>query len=224
VIGVAPELTEVPEPEVALSKMVSVITLYAEVYRHRASAVAVDGVVYVVLPAADPSEGGRLLAFAGELVERAEAAIGSRVTAGIGSTATELRDVRFSRREADDVLRVLPRLREQITVGHVHDLRGHIALMKIEEYAAEEPVLRAGKVHRLVEHDRAHGTSHVATLRAYLDFFGDVPRAADSLAIHRNTFRYRLGRLVEVSGIDLLDPDERLITNLQLRFLGQRDD
>lgn len=221
VVAVAPDLGQTPEPEVALSKVVSVITLYAEVYRHRASAVAVDGVVYVMLPADTPAEHGRLLAFAGELVTRAEAAIGTRVTAGVGSTAAELRDVQLSRREADDVLRVLSRLREETTVAHVDDLRGHIALMKVEDLAVGEPQLRGGKLQRLVDHDRQHGTNHVDTLRAYLDHFGDVPRAADSLSIHRNTFRYRLGRLVEVSGLDLHDPDERLITDLQLRFIRQ---
>ncbi len=58
-----------------------------------------------------------------------------------------------------------------------------------------------------------------AELRAYLDAFGDVSVAAGELSIHRNTFRYRLARLLELSGLDLGDPDERLITHLQLRFL-----
>ena len=221
VVAVAPDLRETLEPEVALSKVVSVITLYAEVYRHRASAVALDDVVYVMLPTTSPAEGERLLAFAGELVVRAEAAIGTRVTAAVGSTALELRDVQLSRDEADDVLRVLPRLRRETAVAHIDDLRGHIALMKVEDLAVGEPLLRRGKLHHLLDHDRLHGTSHVDTLRAYLGHFGDVPRAAESLSIHRNTFRYRLGRLLEVSGLDLHDPDERLITDLQLRFLRQ---
>ena len=32
------------------------------------------------------------------------------------------------------------------------------------------------------------------------------------------TLRYRLRRLVEISGLDLGDPDERLVTELQLRI------
>jgi hypothetical protein len=220
VVALSPDLSRTAEPEVAMARMVSVITLYAEVYRHRASAVAVDGVVYTLLPA-DRTDPSRLMAFAVELVARAQAAIRTSITAGVGSTATELRDVHRSRLEADDVLRVLPRLQPGTTVGHVDDVRGHIALLHLEDLAAREPLLRAGKLQRLVEHDRQHATCHVATLRAYLDCFGDVPAAAASLSIHRNTFRYRLGRLIEISGLDLQDADERLITHLQLRFLSE---
>ena len=91
-------------------------------------------------------------------------------------------------------------------------------MLRLEDLAVQEPLLRAGKLQRLVEHDRVHATNHVATLRAYLDAFGDIPAAAAALSIHRNTFRYRLGRLLAISGLDLQDPDERLITDLQLRF------
>jgi hypothetical protein len=35
--------------------------------------------------------------------------------------------------------------------------------------------------------------------------------------VHPNTFRYRLRRLTEVSGIDLADPDQRFAAMLQLR-------
>jgi DNA-binding PucR family transcriptional regulator len=37
--------------------------------------------------------------------------------------------------------------------------------------------------------------------------------------VHPNTFRYRVKRLSELSGIDLNDPDERLAAEIQLRFL-----
>jgi DNA-binding PucR family transcriptional regulator len=35
--------------------------------------------------------------------------------------------------------------------------------------------------------------------------------------VHPNTFRYRLRRLTEVSGIDLTDPEQRFAAMLQLR-------
>jgi sugar diacid utilization regulator len=214
VVAVAPDLAGAGEPEVAMERLVSLITLYAEVYRHRANAVALERVVYVVVP----GDRERLVGFAHELVARSQAAIRVSVSAGNGSPATGLGEVHVSRREADDALRVLPRLSSESPVVHVDDVRGQIALQRLEDHATRDPQLRAGKLERLVEHDRLHGSHHVATLLAYLDHFGDVPAAAASLNIHRNTFRYRLGRLVEASGIDLQDADERLITHLQLRF------
>ena len=58
------------------------------------------------------------------------------------------------------------------------------------------------------------------TLRAYLDCFGDVPRAAERISVHPNTFRYRMRRLVELFDLDLDDPDERMVLELQLRLLA----
>ena len=219
VLAFAPDLADAPDAELTMQRAVPLITLYAEVYRRRAAAVAVDAVVYVLLPTPDSVGPARLLALAGDLIEQTEAAVKTPVRAGIGSTVREVRDVHRSRDEADDALRVLSRRRDGTRAAHVDDVRGHIALLRLEDLAAQEPMLRAGKIQSLVEHDARRGTGHVQTLRAFLDAFGDVPAAAAALHIHRNTFRYRLGRLLELSRIDLDDPDERLITHLQLRFL-----
>lgn len=45
-------------------------------------------------------------------------------------------------------------------------------------------------------------------------------RAAKLLAVHPNTCRYRLRQAQRHLGIDLDDPDERLVLWLQLRTLG----
>lgn len=45
------------------------------------------------------------------------------------------------------------------------------------------------------------------TLRAYLQHFGDQQRCADALYIHRNTLRYRLEKIAEISRIDLSSLD-----------------
>ena len=82
------------------------------------------------------------------------------------------------------------------------------------------PHVREGPA--LAEQDATKGTAWVATLRAYFDAFGDMAAAAAMVNVHPNTFRYRLRRITEVFGIDLDDPDERLVAELQLRFLDPR--
>lgn len=72
----------------------------------------------------------------------------------------------------------------------------------------------------LVEHDAAHRTAYVATLLAVLDHWGDPHRAAAGLGVHANTVRNRLTRLLEVSGLDLDDPDQRLAAWLECRRAG----
>ena len=62
------------------------------------------------------------------------------------------------------------------------------------------------------------GTDIGRSLLAYLDAFGDVRSAAAGLHVHPNTLRYRVRRACELSGLDLDDPDQRLVAQLQLRL------
>jgi hypothetical protein len=65
--------------------------------------------------------------------------------------------------------------------------------------------------------DGDHGTDLVGTLDAYLHCLGDVGRTGRRLRVHTNTVRYRLRRIRELAGLDLDDPDQRLLVWLQLR-------
>lgn len=65
-------------------------------------------------------------------------------------------------------------------------------------------------------YDEQHGTNLVETLRAWLGTIGDVAAASAAMYVHPNTFRYRLRRLTQVSGIDLSDPQQRFAAMLQL--------
>ncbi|MET9110871.1 helix-turn-helix domain-containing protein, partial [Streptomyces zhihengii] len=77
---------------------------------------------------------------------------------------------------------------------------------------------QGGPVHDMVLADLAAGGELVRSLTAYLDAAGDVPRAAQSLVLHPNTLRYRLRRVRERFGIDLDDPDTRLLVTLAVRL------
>jgi sugar diacid utilization regulator len=79
-----------------------------------------------------------------------------------------------------------------------------------------EPHLRMRQLDTLRDHDAAHGSGYVPTLKAWLDTLGNVAASAERLGIHVNTFRYRLRRITTVSALDLDDPDERLTCSLEL--------
>lgn len=78
------------------------------------------------------------------------------------------------------------------------------------------PHLRTPQLAALRAHDAAHGSDYVATLAACLDSLGNVATSSERLGVHVNTFRYRLRRLVNVAGLDLDDPDQRLVCALEL--------
>ena len=69
---------------------------------------------------------------------------------------------------------------------------------------------------RLRAYDEEHAGSLVASLRAYLAALGNVRDAARALDIHTNTLRYRLERAQQITGLRLDDPQDRLLTALQL--------
>jgi DNA-binding PucR family transcriptional regulator len=96
-------------------------------------------------------------------------------------------------------------------------------LMELRDLAAAHGDRPTGPVARLSAYDAEHGTNLVETLRAWLDAFGDVAAASAAMYVHANTFRYRLRRVTEVSGIDLTDQEERFAAMLQLRAVYPAD-
>jgi DNA-binding PucR family transcriptional regulator len=211
---------DVAAVSVVADRAASLVTLYCESYRRQAAAVAMGPVIYVVVPLLDAEDRGRLPALAAGIVERAAEALHVQLRAAMGQTVPSLAGLLSSRREADRVLRAMAGAAWGGAVATVDEVRSRVVLHQLQELAAADPTLRAGKLDLLVEHDRERGTEYVATLRSFFAHLGDVPAAAKAREVHANTFRYRLRRLAEVAAIDLDDPVERLVLQLQLHFLA----
>ncbi|MGZ4481399.1 MAG: PucR family transcriptional regulator [Gaiellales bacterium] len=69
----------------------------------------------------------------------------------------------------------------------------------------------------LAEHDRAHGSSLIESLTAYIEANGRWGDAAAALKVHRHTLRYRMRKIEELTGRDLDDAGDRLELWLALR-------
>jgi DNA-binding PucR family transcriptional regulator len=198
------------------------VALYGEAFRQRSASVQLGRTIYVLLPGPDAARPERLVELARDIAGRARESLNVELRAGVGSIVSHLRDVPRSRREADDVLRALAS-GPGPDVADFTGARVRISLLALEDFVSERPELRSQRLDTLREHDVAYGTDYIPTLRAYLDALGDIPRAAREANVHSNTFRYRLRRLVELSGIDLDDPDERLVVQLELRLTGHEE-
>lgn len=217
---VAVEMTENPDAAanaVRAERVVSLIGLHCEAYRRSAAAVAIGRVIHVLLPEGPEPDRERLVAFVRDLVARTAEAARTELRAALGSTVAGISELAASHREATRVLRAMREANAPAgAVAGLNEMRSRVLMLELRDLAARQPELREGKVDILVAHDREKQTDYVATLRAYLDHFGDVPTAAASLDVHPNTFRYRFRRLVEVSELDLDDTVERLVAHLQL--------
>lgn len=62
----------------------------------------------------------------------------------------------------------------------------------------------------LFEHDQAHGTALVSTLRAFLDVDGSTKTTAERLFLHPNSLRQRLKRVHDLSGADPRSFEDRV--------------
>jgi hypothetical protein len=202
----------------AARRVADLVAVYCESYRRQAACAASGSRVYALLPT-DPGAAGEPAAeLARAIVDRAGQALRAPLRAAIGSTVGGLDAVDRSRREADEVLDVLGP-EADAAVASIDAMRARVVVHRLRRLVAEHPELNQGKVVLLAEQDAAKGTAWIPTLRAYFDAFGDMAEAAARVTVHPNTFRYRLRRISELFDLDLSDPDERLVAELQLRFI-----
>lgn len=218
VIAFEPANGESALDELQRERLVDVVVLHCESAYRQSAAVALGQTVYALLEGEKTLEQRRLVQLAEQVLAHAESRLATALLAGVGSTVEGVREVPLARREAERVLGVLRADRKERAVASIEDVRSEVVLHELRELSLDHPGLARGKLERVLAHDAEHGTSYTETLRVYLDAFGDVPQAATRIAVHPNTFRYRMRRLVELFELDLDDPDERVVLELQLRF------
>lgn len=69
----------------------------------------------------------------------------------------------------------------------------------------------------LAAYDREHGSNLVATVEAFIANGLSLTRTATTLAVHPNTVAYRLGRIRELTGRDLQQPQDLVAFTVALR-------
>ncbi|WP_330339685.1 PucR family transcriptional regulator [Streptomyces sp. NBC_00557] len=203
----------VPDAERTALRLLDAVRLSCEARYGRHAGVLVDGVVYAVLPG--PGERHRRLAE--DIVARAGQALRAPVRAALGEVVPDAAGLADSRADADLVLRVLD---AELPVAAVDEVRARVVLLRLAEVMGERRELKAGAWRRVLAYDAEHGTEYARTLVCWFDAGCDMAGAARLLAVHPNTCRYRLRQLQQQVGVDLDDPDERLVLWLQLRVLA----
>ncbi|NEB04841.1 helix-turn-helix domain-containing protein [Streptomyces sp. SID13726] len=202
-----------PDAEQTGLRLLDVVRLQCEARYGRHACVLVDGVVYALLA----GSGARHRQLAQDIVARAGQALRVPVRAGLGELVAGPGEVAGSRADADLVLRVLG---PALPVATVDEVRPRVTLLRLAEVLGERRELSAGGWRRVLAYDGEHGTDYARTLVSWLDSGCDMAEAAKRLAVHPNTCRYRLKQVRRHAGIDLDDPDERLVLWLQLRVLA----
>jgi len=73
----------------------------------------------------------------------------------------------------------------------------------------------------LREYDRLQGSRYYETLRTYLLCERSIPATAAALIIHRTTLTYRLGKIMELTRLNLDNADLRLYLLLSFQLLDR---
>ncbi|AIY16954.1 PucR family transcriptional regulator [Pimelobacter simplex] len=215
VVGSGTELPLPAQLAVERKRLADAFAVHLTAVHPRSAAGLVGDVAYGILPVARGGE-ERAAELAADFLSRVDSRL--RPLVGVGPLAPGSAALQRSRSGADRALRVL---RSRVTgrqVARLDDVHLEALLLELADRVPKGD-LPSGPVARLVAYDRAHQSSLVDTLRAWLDAFGDVAIASAAMYVHANTFRYRLRRAAEVGGLDLADPNARLAAMLQLRLM-----
>ncbi|MEU0300455.1 helix-turn-helix domain-containing protein [Streptomyces sp. NPDC006175] len=204
-----------PDVQQTALRLLDLVRLQCEARYGRHACVLVDGVVYALLPAADERGAHRHRQLAQDIVDRAEQALRMPVRAGLGAVVAGIAQAAGSRDDADLVLRCLDAERP---VALVDDVQARVTLLRLGELVDGRREFGGGAWARVLAHDAAHGTEYSRTVTAWLEAGCDMAGAAERLAVHPNTCRYRLRQAREQVGLKLDDPDERLVLWLQARL------
>jgi hypothetical protein len=116
---------------------------------------------------------------------------GLRVRVACGPVVARLGDAAATTTMVDQILQCLAREPGRGPVATHDEVRAAVSVNKAVTALAPLTRLWEGPVAQLLEHDTRHRSDYHLTLRAWLDSFG----------------RYRLQRIVELSGIRLDDPE-----------------
>jgi PucR C-terminal helix-turn-helix domain/GGDEF-like domain len=196
------------------------LALHLSAVQGGAAVALLGGVAYALVPVLSGFAGAdeRVAVVARDFLDRT----GERMPGliGVGSVAEDIAGLARSRSAADRALRVLRGRSGSLRVARAADVHVESLLLELGDLAGADAHTPTGPVARLLDYDTVHGGVLVPTLRVWLDAFGDVIAAAAAMRVHPNTFRYRLRRISEVSGLDLQDAEARFAAMLQLRLLG----
>ena len=181
-----------------------------------------DGVL-CFMPARE--HGHHAHALAEQLRQRLCAELPGLVVA-IGKEAVSVANWPRSLREAEQAMRIGRQLLDGRQVLDYSDLGVYRLLIVLRE-SPELWEFYRGTLASISEYDRDQRAELVKTLEAFFANLGNLARTADALHVHRNTLLYRLGRIREISGLDLDDPEDRLALWVALkahRMLKSLDD
>jgi len=131
---------------------------------------------------------------------------------GAHGVAAELADARTEAETAVAALRHVPD-----RVVSCYEELGILRLLLADPHSTDLARFVQETVGPVIAHDRAHGTSLLATLRSYVDTGCSQQDTAARLYLHVKTIKYRLVQVERLTGLDLAAHHDRLRVDIAVR-------
>lgn len=189
------------------------IRLHASAFRRDSLVTTVGERIYVLFPGA-PSVTG-IAKWTADAVGRVETRTSMALRAAVAAPIADLAAVAAARTEVD---RVLDGTSGDVRVTTLAESRTTVLLRETMKLIADHDRLRDPRIAALEHYDAKNSSRMRESLDIYLACFGDIRQAAARLHVHPNTLRYRIRRVEAITGLDLTDPDARLLVEIQLRM------
>ncbi|WP_431910329.1 PucR family transcriptional regulator [Amycolatopsis thermoflava] len=201
--------------QLGLRPLEDLVALRVEASRRRGAVTSCDGRIYATFPVVEQRPADEVMGLAREIVGQAERQLRVRVRAAVSGEIDSVERLVEARGDVDRLLN-LPLLDESRRVIAFDDSIADAVLAEITELVLERPRLLQGGVAGMVVSDRDGGTEYLPSLSAFFEAGGDLTAASRTLFVHRNTLKYRLTRIKDVFGVDIEDPTQRLVAELQV--------
>lgn len=208
------DTTETNDTGIRPARLTDVLALSASAFRHDAQVASSGSRIYVLLPHTAASRS--VASWVRGTISALRTELGANLRATVAAPISGLLGVAAARSEVDRVLDSAER--HPTSIGQVTSLaevRTTVLVDEIVTLVSSDPRLIDPRVRDL------HNQEPVLaeTLRTYLDSFGDINTAAQSLQVHPNTVRYRVRRIEKLLSTSLIDPNARLLFSLGLRAI-----
>lgn len=142
---------------------------------------------------------------------------GIEVFLGIGESVDRIGLLSHSYHQAGQILSIIPSLPQFGYVGYYPSCGSWTLLSNMMNHNAKLAStftnLYLNKVNQLKDSKEMK-----ETLDVYLKYSGQIKKAAEELFIHQNTLKYRIDKLLDITGLDLSDSETRLNLMLALRM------
>lgn len=129
---------------------------------------------------------------------------------GWGNPYADIRDAKKSLSQSEQAIRVAKTLPGTDRCIGFDELGFYKVLFNVKDREELED-FRNEVLYTLLEYDQKHGAELVNTLSVFLEENDNFICVSELLYIHRNTLKYRLQKIAEISGRNLTNPKDRML-------------